>query len=111
MDNQFVRWIIGILISVGGVMAGYLFARKKNNAETNKISIESGKILEETESLKIFNSKHTLEIHKIVVEELKSYLEIFVIKCRQLSIENDVCEEKRKKLEEIIRILEQKNNI
>lgn len=111
MDNQFIKWIIGILMSAGGVIGGYLFARKKNKAETNKISIESGKILEETESLKIFNNKHTLEIHKIVVEELKSYLEIFLTKCRDLTKENEICEEKRKKLEERVKTLEQKNNI
>lgn len=111
MDNQFVKWIIGILMTTGGIFGGYLFGRKKSNAETKKISMESDKIFEETESLKIFNNKKNLEIHKIVVEELKSYLEIFLIKCRELTIENDICEEKRKKLEEIIRILEQKNNI
>lgn len=109
MDNQFLKWIIGILISAGGVWGGYFFGNKKKIAEIGKIDRESDKIFEETESLKIFNHKATLEIHKIVVIELKSHLEMFHKKCQDLTEENFLCEEKRKKLEERIRILEQKN--
>lgn len=111
MDNQFLKWIIGIIISVAGAIGGYFYGRKKHNAETRKISLESDKIFEETESLKIFNQKHTLEIHKIVVVELKRHLDMFHKKCKNLELENEICEKKRKTLEERVRILEQKNNI
>lgn len=115
MDDKIMKWIAGIVGGAFITSIGYFFGVKKRGAETSKILTESSKIIEETESLKLFNQKATLEIHKIVVVELKSHLEsISQIKeqmskeIKLLKLHNVECEERAHELENRIKILESK---
>jgi predicted nucleic acid-binding Zn-ribbon protein len=80
MDSTFFTGLITVIGGLCSFALGHIFGRKRTEAQTEKIG-------EETEHLRISNLKSTIDIYRIVHEELSAQLKTLSHKCAELSNE------------------------
>ena len=103
--------LTGLMTVSGGVITyvlGHMAGRKLRSADVRKTDEEAEKIAEETESLRIKNLKDTIQIYKIVHDELSTQLKEVSKKCHDLSLEIHALRQENLSLKEQIQLLTKK---
>lgn len=105
--------ITGLMTVSGGVITyvlGHMAGRKLMKVDIKKRSEEAQKIAEETETIRIKNLKDTIEIYRIVHDELSQQLKEVSKKCHDLSLEIHELRTENISLKEEIQSLNKKLN-